>query len=403
MNHSGNDKYGQQIIAVIEKAKKRFEVIPDEKEVLMNNLSFTYTRTRLFSGYDGTTCKVCPAIMQDGGNNAYMTWGMLLLNSCDVCKKSFVSKSTDGGQTFGNPTPLAPIETMENGIRSSCGFTPYYNRYHKKWLGIGSRTYYENDKIPMEIAGISIGDPVFTFFDPERGDYDPEAVRPIPVPFDTVCAFPHGTVLEYENGDMLLAFYVCTREMPQAGVLTVRYALTEDGMQIVRAGTLLRGDGYARGFCEPTVSELHGTYYLTIRTDEIGLLSASSDGYTFSKPEPWHWVDGSVLENYNTMQRWVRSPDGLFLVYTRRGAHNDHVFRHRAPLFMARFDEKRLCLERDTEVILVPEMGARLGNFFVTEVSERETWVSAAEWMQPEGCERYGSDNSIWIAKIRWN
>ena len=151
---------------------------------------------------------------------------------------------------------------------------------------------------------------------------------------------------------------------------------------------------------EITLTYLNGKYYLALRTDEVGMFAVSDDGYKFDTPRPYVWDDGSVLENYNTMQRWVRHKDGLFLVYNRKGAHNDHVFRHRAPLFMTRFDEDRQCLIRSEEIILVPETGARLGNFFVTDVSENEVWVSVAEWMQPVGCEKYGSDNSIWRTKI---
>jgi hypothetical protein len=69
---------------------------------------------------------------------------------------------------------------------------------------------------------------------------------------------------------------------------------------------------------------------------------------------------------------------------------------------MAQFDPENLCLVKATEVILVPELGARLGNFTVTEISDNEIWLITAEWMQPIGCEKYGSDNSIWIAKLRF-
>ncbi|MCA9426382.1 MAG: exo-alpha-sialidase, partial [Candidatus Omnitrophica bacterium] len=93
---------------------------------------------------------------------------------------------------------------------------------------------------------------------------------------------------------------------------------------------------------------------------------------------------------------------GLFLVYTRRGAENDHVFRHRAPLFIAQVDPDTLCVLRETERVLVPERGARLGNFGITDVKNNETWVTVAEWMQPVGIEKYGSDNTIYVAKIRW-
>jgi hypothetical protein len=62
-----------------------------------------------------------------------------------------------------------------------------------------------------------------------------------------------------------------------------------------------------------------------------------------------------------------------------------------------------LCVLRETEQPLVPERGARLGNFGVTFVSPHETWVTVSEWMQPRGCEKYGSDGSVYVAQIRWN
>ena len=58
---------------------------------------------------------------------------------------------------------------------------------------------------------------------------------------------------------------------------------------------------------------------------------------------------------------------------------------------------------RETEVALVPNRGARLGNFGVTAVSPNETWVTVAEWMQPVGCEKYGCDGSVWVARICWD
>jgi hypothetical protein len=138
-------------------------------------------------------------------------------------------------------------------------------------------------------------------------------------------------------------------------------------------------------------------------------VSVGKDGLNYEEPRRWTFDDGSVLGNYNTQQHWVTHSDGLFLVYTRRGANNDHVFRHRAPLFMAQVDPKRLRVIRKTEQILVAERGARLGNFGVTDVREDETWVTVAEWMQKWGPNHilpvdneYGSDGSVWVARIRW-
>jgi hypothetical protein len=61
--------------------------------------------------------------------------------------------------------------------------------------------------------------------------------------------------------------------------------------------------------------------------------------------------------------------------------------------------------------VVVPERGARLGNFAVTEVSPEETWVTVSEWMQTNPpdpsdyriCQKYGSDNSVFAARILWD
>ena len=143
---------------------------------------------------------------------------------------------------------------------------------------------------------------------------------------------------------------------------------------------------------------------MTIRSDEIGMLAVSDDGLNYSTPEIWKWDDGSILTSRNTQQAWVIHPDGLFLVYTRETPHNQHIFRRRAPLFMARFDEERGCLVKDTEIIVVPEMGARLGNFTVTQMKPGEAWICVSEWMQtiPEVCVSYGARNRLWCTRIMW-
>ena len=158
-----------------------------------------------------------------------------------------------------------------------------------------------------------------------------------------------------------------------------------------------------RGLYEPSLTKFGGRFFLTMRNDDHGYVSVSNDGLTYKEPRRWTFDDGSDLGNYNTQQHWVTHSDGLFLVYTRRGARNDHVFRHRAPLFIARVDSEKLHVIRDTEQVLVPERGARLGNFGVVDVSPGETWVTVTEWMQPRGVEKRGSDNSLHVVKLKWS
>ena len=74
---------------------------------------------------------------------------------------------------------------------------------------------------------------------------------------------------------------------------------------------------------------------------------------------------------------------------------------------MAEFDEENLCLIKESEMIIVPERGARLGNFGVTPVSDSESWVIVSEWMQGlqggksiDDIEKCGGNNTFFISKL---
>ena len=89
--------------------------------------------------------------------------------------------------------------------------------------------------------------------------------------------------------------------------------------------------------------------------------------------------------------------DGLFLSYTRRGADNDKTFRHRAPIFIARVDPEKLVVLRETEQIVLPNLGKPFGNFGVCNMTANETWiVDCLAQADP------GTPN-LYIAKIRWS
>ena len=374
-----------------------------------DGLHFTFERTKLLSGFDGKECKIYPRLITTD-KSTFLSYGMLLLSGSDVFNDTFFVKSTDGGKTFGAPQKLDRLETRKGGIRtifSVC--TEYFSNYHKTWFVFGRNTSYENDRRPILHGDIGVGEATYTIRDNETGEYLGKQ-KPLPLPLEYVSATPHGQVIEYENGEFLMTFYLTPKGELKSKALAVRYRYENAAFTIVAAGEPLAFPDAERGLDEPSVAKLGDTYYMTLRTDEQGLLSTSKDGLHYSTPQPWKWDDGSILPNYNTMQRWIRHKNALYLAYTRRGAHNDHIFRHRAPIFMARFDAENLCLIRETEVILVPELGARLGNFNVTELSDREFWLTTAEWMQTtkpdhydwRQCVKYGSDNSIWIAKVRF-
>ena len=112
------------------------------------------------------------------------------------------------------------------------------------------------------------------------------------------------------------------------------------------------------------------------------------------------------MGSYNTQQHWVTHSDGLFLTYTRRGANNDHVFRHRAPIFIARVDPEKLVVLRATEEVLLPDRGVPLGNFGAADVTENETWVTVGEnmWRYGGRDPTYrGAEGAILVARIVWS
>lgn len=371
----------------------------------MKKIEFDYERQRLFPGYDGKTCKVIPSIATDG-ETVLLGYQHLLLTGSDVFYDKFIVKSTDGGKTWGEPKVQSALKDRWTGdIRTAANGFVMYNKKHKKWFGIGGTMNYSDDKTPILYNGIPTGVAIYMTLDARKGEYT--SYKELPFPFDAINIEPMGQIVEFENGDILVPFYFTRKDHQKAMCVTVRYAFDEDNLRIVAAGEPIVDDRFDRGISEPSITELNGKYYMTIRSDAIGLFAVSDDGLHFSTPKPWVWDDGSELENYNTQQHWVKNKDGLFLTYTRRGAHNDHVFRHRAPIFMTRFDEEKNCLVRDDEVILVPELGARLGNYNVIEASEKESWLITAEWMQSwDGalgvCDKYGSDNALWLAKVKW-
>ena len=156
-----------------------------------------------------------------------------------------------------------------------------------------------------------------------------------------------------------------------------------------------------RGLYEPSVVRFQGRYLLTMRADHSAFVARGRDGIHYDPIREWTFDDGTVLGSYNTQQHWIAHGDALYLVYTRRGANNDHVLRNRAPLFIARVDPDRLCVLRGTEAILMPETGLDLaGGFGVVDLSPTETWVVSSEMAFP--AERRDEPNRVLLAKILW-
>ncbi|MDX1946549.1 MAG: sialidase family protein [Pirellulaceae bacterium] len=366
----------------------------------------------LSKGYDGKTCWVHPRAGAIPGKSpsVVLTMQKLLLTGSDVFFALNEMRSDDLGKTWSGPTEHG--ETLgrrsEPGgvIVATCDFTPKWHAKSGKLLGTGQTVRYLNDKvIPERDRETS-----YSVYDPAARTWTPWTTLDMPDPakFQSAGA---GSVqrLDLPSGDILLPIYYKNQSLPRYRTTVLRCSFDGAKLKFAEQGNELTVD-VGRGLYEPSITVYQGRYYLTLRNDAAGYVATSKDGLTFSEPQKWLWDDGTDLGNYNTQQHWVTHSSGLFLVYTRKGASNDHVFRHRAPLFIAQVDPEKLRVIRSTERILVPERGARLGNFAVTIVSERETWVTVAEWMQTWGPNhvlpvdnKYGSDNSVYAARISWD
>jgi hypothetical protein len=272
-----------------------------------------------------------------------------------------------------------------------CDYTPIYHKNADCVLLIGSTATYLPGRMLPEADGNHLS---YSILRKSSNAFEKMKFVKMPEEFKC-CSCGCGQCEALENGNLLIPIMY-----KKHGDTLYSSAVAEcsfDGKEIkyLRMGNSL-SISVGRGLYEPSIIKFKDMYYLTLRNDEYGYVAKSSDGLNFVDLQKWCWDNGDILPNYNTQQHWMIIGEKLYLVYTRRAVNNGHVFRHRAPLFAAEVVDMRL--KRDTEFIVIEERGARLGNFCAAKISEDKAAVMAAEWMQPEGCEKYGSDNSVFLA-----
>ncbi len=375
----------------------------------MHGPDFRLELGKVTSGYDGHACWVharagaLPGGSEGGPPTVLLTTQKLLLSGSDVFYALHSTRSTDLGATWSPLVEQKSFDriTIDGGYQKTvCDFTPKWHAASRTLLGTGQTVHYADDSHPVRIAR----ETAYAVYDAVADRWGAWATLAMPDPGRFAKAGAGSAQrFDLEDGDILLPVYFDIADGPRRCASTV-FRCRFDGASLVctEQGNALSVPE-PRGLTEPSLTRFAGRFFLTLRNDARGYVAVGDDGLHFGEPRPWTFDDGTDLGNYNTQQHWVTHTDGLFLVYTRRGLKNDHVFRHRAPLMIAQVDPERLCVLRETERVLVPERGARLGNFGVANVTESETWVTVTEWMQPDGCEKYGSDNTLWIARILWD
>jgi len=392
-------------------------------------VDYTIQLDTITSGFDGKTCWVAPraGVVPGSPPSVVLTTQKLLLKGSDIFFAVNEVRSDDLGKTWLPPLEHATTlgrRQEPNGIEIVVGdFVPKWHASSGKLLATGPTVRYKRNAAGAEVK-ISQNEAssrtAYSTYDPQQRTWT--SWDTIVMPDDP--KFFYATVgasqrVDLPNGQILLPFHFKTSgESPyHTAVMRCSFdgrklAYLEHGDELKRPAEpgveyKLPG-GRQTGVFEPSLTHFRGRYYLTMRNDRAAYVATSDDGLHFGPVQRWRFDDGGDLGSQNTQQHWVTHSEGLLLVYTRRGANNDHVFRHRAPLFIAQVDPEKLHVIRGTERVLIPERGAGLGNAFgVTEVNANETWVTTAEWMQgPKGIllpgNQYGSDNSVYAARIRW-
>lgn len=343
-------------------------------------------------------------VLPDG--EIFITTQPLLLSGSDVFYEIHtIRKSPEGSWSEILPSKnLVRKQLAENVEQALCDGTPFYHRKTGKLLILGHTATYMDNKhtsaYPRKTA--------WSIFDFQTNDWAPYETLDMG---DENTYFSAGNgsgqSLELPDGDILIPYYYMEKDADpdpwkrcyKSSVM--RCAFDGKSFTIKELGEPLTVD-CPRGLCEPSIVEFCGKYFLALRNDKNGYIARGEDGLHFEEPHLLVFDDGAEAGNYCTQQHWIVCGGKLYLVYTRKNANNDHVFRHRAPLFIAEYDGEKMCLMRSTEKIAVPERGARLGNFGCARMNDNESLVIASEWMQPnwENCMKYGSKNTIFVSKI---
>lgn len=366
-------------------------------------------------GYDGKWCwaQARAGIVPRPGllPSIVITMNPLIITGSDVYLPINEMRSDDLGRSWQGPLehretlgrrPLG--DGLEVGV---CDFWPKWHAKSGKLLGTGHVVYYRGDRRPE--AGMKAQLP-YSIYDPVARTWTPWTVLDVPAGSPLENGVGAGCTQRYDlpDGDILLPVTFRPKDGKFSHAKVIRCGFDGKTLTVKAEGNGMTIET-KRGVAEPSLARFGERYYLTIRHDDGAWVTTSDDGLNFAPIKPWLWDDGSPLGSYNTQAHWVTHDDALYLVYTRKGANNDHVFRHRAPLFIAQVDTAAQRVLRATERILIPEKGARYGNFGVCDVSERETWVVETEWMQRPGPNHvipvdnpYGAKGRVYAARILW-
>lgn len=338
-----------------------------------------------YDGGDWTWFHPRAAAVPGDGQDGMPSVGITLqrhLDASDYYSGMYVMLTEDLGKTWKGPKEIPELAWRdgENGETIAvCDATPGWHAKTGTVVVFGLQLRYSKDGAQLEDKPRSL-QTAYAVHDPYTRAWS--AWRTIELQDNDTKFYISGPGcaqwLVQDDGNILLPIYYKSSQSGAYSVTVLKCSFDGESVLALDYGNDMHLD-VERGLCEPSIALYNGVYYLTIRNDAKGYVTTSNDGLSYGPIKEWTFDDDAELGSYNTQQHWLTHSDGLFLIYTRRGANNDNVFRNRAPLFMAQVDPEKLVVIRSTEKILMPNTGATFGNFGATTVNENESWVTDAE------------------------
>lgn len=327
------------------------------------------------------------------------------LHVSDHYSRLYVMRTDDLGAAWAGPDGPDELDWRPESDAVTIAVadvTPGWHAPTGKYLAIGAQVRYSLQGEQLEDQPRS-HQTAYAVLDPQTGRWS--GWKMLRMPDDDKFNFCRNACAQWlvePDGSLLLPLYFGHSAAEPSSVTVARCAFDGNELTYVEHGNEM-ATTEPRGLYEPSLVRFRERYFLTIRNDQRGYVTASNDGLEYQPIRAWTFDDGTELGSYNTQQHWLAHSDGLFLAYTRRGANNDHVFRHRAPLFMAQVDPQRLSVIRSSERILVPERGATLGNFGAAAINERESWVTVAEGVWNDQIRQRGAQGAVFVARVIWS
>lgn len=344
-----------------------------------------------------------PGLGRDGKTSVLITLQKHLSVS-DFYSGLFELRSDDLGETWQGPTAIPELDWIERPdgeIDSVCDVTPGWHARSGKLLAVGARVRYSHSGEQLDQPRLQ--QTAYAVFDPRSKKWS--AWNILEMPSDERFHFARSACAQWivePNGDVLLPIYFGVSASVPSSVAVVRCSFDGNKLKYLRHGNELQ-IAESPGLYEPSLARFDGRYYLTVRHNDRGYVAVSDDGLNFGTLTPWKFDNDADLGSYNTQQHWLEHSDGLFLVYTRRGADNDHIMRHRAPLFIAQVDPNTLRVVRSTERVLIAERGATLGNFGAATIDASQSWVTVSEGIWNDDARKRGTKGATFVARILWD